>query len=90
VAIDTLPVSPTVATLPVDLRRALAFAGGDDYELLFAAPPQQAARLTHLAAQVGVKITRIGHITDDNALVLRDAKGVVIANDYRGFDHFSE
>jgi thiamine-monophosphate kinase len=90
VAIDTLPVSPTVATLPVDLRRALAFAGGDDYELLFAAPPNQAARLAHLAAQVGVKITRIGRITDGTALVLRDAKGVAIANDYRGFDHFSE
>ena len=89
VAIDTLPVSSTVATLPVDLRRALAFAGGDDYELLFAAPPNQAARLAHLAAQVGVKITRIGRITDGTALVLRDAKGVAIANDYRGFDHFS-
>ena len=89
VAIDTLPVSSTVATLPVDLRRALAFAGGDDYELLFAAPPNQAAQLAHLAAQVGVKITRIGRITDGTALVLRDAKGVAIANDYRGFDHFS-
>ena len=89
VAIDSLPVSPMVATLPVDLRRALAFAGGDDYELLFAAPPNQAARLAHLAAQVGVKITRIGRITDGTALVLRDAKGVAIANDYRGFDHFS-
>jgi len=45
--------------------------------------------LAHLAAQVGVKITRIGRITGGTALVLRDAKGVAIANDYRGFDHFS-
>ena len=89
VAIDTLPVSSTVATLPVDLRRALAFAGGDDYELLFTAPPTEAASLGHLAAQVGVKITRIGRITDGAALVLRDAKGLAIPNDYRGFDHFS-
>ena len=89
VVIDALPMSPPVATLPVDLRRTLAFAGGDDYELLFTAPPRQAVRLAHLAEQVGVKITRIGRITDGTALVLRDAEGVAIPNDYRGYDHFS-
>lgn len=89
VAIDTLPMSTTVATLPVDLRRALTFAGGDDYELLFTAPASQRAQVADLATQIGVKITRVGRITTGSALILRDANGASIPNGYRGFDHFS-
>lgn len=45
------------------LRRAAVFGGGDDYEVLFAAPPQAATRIASLARDCEVPITPIGRLT---------------------------
>ena len=48
-----------------------AVAGGDDYELLFAAPRRARGRLATVARQArGVAITRIGRLTGDPAIVM--------------------
>jgi thiamine-monophosphate kinase len=48
-----------------------AMAGGEDYELLLAAPTRARRALLAVARAAGVPMTRIGHMTADPALVLR-------------------
>jgi thiamine-monophosphate kinase len=75
-----LPLHPDVAAEPDPLRCALA--GGDDYELLFTAPP--GAAIEALAQAYGVQAHRIGAITRDGiALVGADWPAPAFA-------HFSE
>lgn len=71
------------------LERDCVLSGGDDYELLFTAPPAERDTLEALAAELRLKLTRIGAIEPGNAqLRVLDASGKPIA--YRGaFDHFS-
>ncbi len=51
----------------------LALHGGDDYELLFAVPPRLAHRIP--ARFRGLRLTRIGEITKQLAIVLQDEQG---------------
>ena len=88
IQVDALPVSAAVRDLPIEVRRQFAFAGGDDYELLFTAPPTAAPHLQALCPKLGVKITRIGQILADTTLTLLDANGQSVTHSYRGFDHF--
>ncbi len=46
----------------------LALTGGDDYELLFAVPPQRERRLRRLAGSFGCIVTRFGTVTADRRL----------------------
>ncbi|WP_148219368.1 thiamine-phosphate kinase [Azospirillum sp. B510] len=71
-------------------RLALAITGGDDYELLFTAPPALRADLAALAADCGVAITEIGALqpgTPGQVTVL-DAAGAPLPLARRGWDHF--
>jgi len=63
-------------------------AGGDDYELLFAAAPARRAALAALAESCGVPITRIGRARAQPGLVLRDAEGAEVALEATGWSHF--
>lgn len=61
---SALPLS-AAARVRVDAEPALlhdALTGGDDYELLFAAPPGARSSLIEAASEAGVMITRIGSI----------------------------
>lgn len=69
------------------MTRAI-LAGGDDYELCFTAGPGQRAAIAMLAASLDIPLTRIGRITEGDAVVLRDEKGQPIALLDKGFDHF--
>lgn len=64
-------------------------SGGDDYELVFTAPPalQQAVETAALTA--GTRVTCIGRVTEDRQMLLMDANGNVVPHDYRSFDHFA-
>ncbi|MBC8056235.1 MAG: thiamine-phosphate kinase, partial [Rhizobiales bacterium] len=42
---DALPRSEVMRSLPEALQRTCTLAGGDDYELVFTAPPERAARV---------------------------------------------
>jgi thiamine-monophosphate kinase len=85
-----LPIDPGAAAWfqargndPVDQ----ALAGGDDYELLFALPQKTARRIRSVeSAARGVRLTRIGELTRDPALlVLRDGSPEPLPY---GFTHF--
>jgi thiamine-monophosphate kinase len=72
----------------LEFGREMAAAGGDDYELLFTAPVTERDALAQAAAHCATPITRIGQITAQRGLVLRDAAGCVVANTFASFDHF--
>jgi thiamine-monophosphate kinase len=71
--------------------RALAYAltGGDDYELVFTAPPHQREAVAQAAAHAGVNVTRIGQIDAAPGLRLLDALGREQPLPGRAFDHFA-
>ncbi len=65
IAAAAVPLSEAArAALALDARRrATVLGGGDDYEILFTAPPDSAARVAALARASGVAITAIGHVS---------------------------
>lgn len=72
VVLDRVPVAIGVTRVSDD-PEALALGGGEDYELLFAAPDPAAVEAAFAACGLGVPL-RIGHCTDDPAeRRLRDA-----------------
>jgi thiamine-monophosphate kinase len=86
VASRELPLSAGLCSVATrEARLGFALAGGDDYELLFAADPADRARLAALDA--GVVLKRIGTIAE--------AEGVRVDGDPvgrdagHGFDHFA-
>jgi thiamine-monophosphate kinase len=88
VEVDALPRSAVLATLPLAQQREFTLAGGDDYELVFSAPPERAAQVADAARRAGVPVTRIGRIESDAGLRLVDAAGGTVANTVGSFDHF--
>jgi thiamine-monophosphate kinase len=86
----TLPLSPAarraIAGEP-DLPAHLA-TGGDDYELLFAAPPEASAAIEHLAVELALPITAIGAIDGGEGVRLLDASGNAIPVAAAGYRHF--
>lgn len=83
-----LPIDPALAGLPRAERLGLALGGGDDYELLFAAPA--AARESVIAAGTGVGLTlsRIGRVDPRPGLRLHDSTTGTTELHARSFDHF--
>lgn len=63
-------------------------AGGDDYELIFTAAPEDRERVCQAAEQSGVPVARIGKMTDSGRLNILDAEGGVLELTSLGFDHF--
>ncbi|MCB1963227.1 MAG: thiamine-phosphate kinase, partial [Rhodocyclaceae bacterium] len=65
-------------------------SGGDDYELLFAAPPAQHAAVRAIGARLGLPLHCIGRLTPPDAgLTLIDANGRSTPLARHGFDHFA-
>ena len=85
---DALPRSAVLRTLPAALQREFTLAGGDDYELVFSAPPSSAAAVAEAAGAAGVQVTRIGRLDAEPGLRLVDANGAAVANGFGSFDHF--
>ena len=72
-----------------DLALRCLLAGGDDYELCFTANPSSRAAIAALARELALPLTRIGTITADRALVVRDEQGKPLPSLPRAFDHFA-
>ena len=79
----------TTHSLSVQMCREMTAAGGDDYELVFTAPPSARNAVAQAAASATTPAKRIGRITAERALVLRDADGALVANTFASFDHFA-
>jgi len=84
-----LPLSPPAAAAlaagRVGPERILA--GGDDYELLFAADPADAEQIRAAGAACGVAVTRIGCFKSGDGVVVRDASGAVMPLPRGGWSH---
>ncbi|MEO6407367.1 MAG: thiamine-phosphate kinase [Burkholderiaceae bacterium] len=88
VEVDAVPRSAVLRGQPLDWQRVCTLAGGDDYELLFTAPPARAAQVVAAGAVGGCAVTRIGRIEGEPGLRLIDANGVAVADTFIAFDHF--
>ena len=64
-------------------------AGGDDYELVFTAPPAQRSVLAALSDTLELPLTRIATIEATPGMRLVDARGHAVAPDFASFDHFA-
>ena len=84
-----VPVDPALAALPEPERRALALGGGDDYELLFTAPDSARAAIEALQSSGALRLTRIGRMSGQSGVRVRDAQGRVVDTGRGGFDHFA-
>ncbi|HUY01964.1 MAG TPA: thiamine-phosphate kinase [Rhodocyclaceae bacterium] len=89
VHLDRLPGAALGACPDQVLARDCLLAGGDDYELLFAAAPGHHAEIAALAGELGLALTCIGSIVPGNSLTLQDVGGRAVAVPHRGFDHFA-
>ncbi|WP_338818562.1 thiamine-phosphate kinase [Acidovorax temperans] len=71
------------------LLQQCTLAGGDDYELLFTAPPQHCAAVAAAAAQSQTAVTCIGQVQAEPGLRLVDAQGQPMEHRFASFDHFA-
>jgi thiamine-monophosphate kinase len=88
VNVDTLPMSEVLAAMARPLQIECLVAGGDDYELLFSAPPRQREAVLAAAACAEVAVTRIGRIEAAPGLRWVDREGHAVPLKWAAFDHF--
>lgn len=86
---DALPRSAVLAAQPPALQHLCTLSGGDDYELLFAAPPARRDAVLAAARGAGVPVTRIGTVEAGDALRIVDGRGAPVQGRWAGFDHFA-
>ena len=94
VDVDAVPRSSAVRKLSQNDQRQCTLAGGDDYELIFTAPPSARDAVADAGGTAGVAVTRIGticaprHATDEPAIAWHDASHARLSLTLHGFDHF--
>lgn len=91
----SVPLSPAarVAISGDPGRLATALTGGDDYEVLFTAPPAAATRIAELSQSFGTPITPIGRTTtlkdgDQPHVMVLDSLGRALSFASEGWTHF--
>lgn len=85
---DALPMAgPLAACADAALARRKVLAGGDDYELIFAAPATARGSLAELSAHLALPLHRIGVCEATPGLRLASASGCTEISP-QGFDHF--
>ncbi|WP_419896611.1 thiamine-phosphate kinase [Roseomonas sp. USHLN139] len=86
-----VPLSvPAAALVAADATlRPKLLTGGDDYELLFAAPPEAGPAIEARAREAGVAVTRIGRFAaGEPAVAVVDEAGVALPAGPGGWSHF--
>lgn len=86
---DSAAISEAMQSIPFNKRLEFALAGGDDYELLFTAPPDQADAVLDAAEACGVSVTCMGRITPVAGVQVLDLQGVPLSRRFASFDHFA-
>jgi thiamine-monophosphate kinase len=67
----------------------MALSGGEDYELLFTAPPNMRKKISSLASSLKIPITRVGEILPEKeGFCLLRTGGEEVYSNRLGFDHF--
>lgn len=67
---------------------ATILTGGDDYELLFAAPADAAGAVAGLSRQIGLAASRIGHFETGEGVTVVGHDGNPLPLPRQGFQHF--
>jgi thiamine-monophosphate kinase len=78
----------SVDSIDFERQLALTLSGGDDYELVFTAAPQQREAVLAASQASKTRVTRIGKITASAVVLLLDAQGSELPNTFPSFDHF--
>lgn len=89
VVCDALPVSPALAALGPAQRRLCQLAGGDDYELLFSAPPAARTAVLAAARASDTPVARIGRLDPTPGMRWLDVQGQPVTVPNASFDHFA-
>ena len=90
ISLPQLPLSPAAQQLAAadpDLPARFATAG-DDYELLFTAPPNAADQIRQLSQELGLPITAIGRVEKRAGVRLVDGAGKEVSLVETGYRHF--
>lgn len=74
---------------PEALALTCVLSGGDDYELVFAAPASARQAVLEASNRSATPVTRIGHIISDRQVHVLDSQGQAIDHGLRSFDHFA-
>lgn len=82
-----VPVDPLLEGQPEAETRERVLSGGEDYELLFALPPNEPLEL--LALSVRTSLTVIGEFTTGREVEVVDAQGARLDVARAGHDHFA-
>jgi thiamine-monophosphate kinase len=93
IELTQLPRSAALSAQPEALQQLCLLSGGDDYELLFSAAPEDRERVMRAGETAGTAVTRIGRIEAATAgqprVRVLDGSGVPLATTpWRSFDHF--
>ena len=81
-------VAAAATGLGAGVLRTCALSGGDDYELVFTAPPSARAAVGQAGQESATRVTRIGRVEAETGLRIVDASGSPVAQRFGSFDHF--
>jgi thiamine-monophosphate kinase len=94
IELSRLPCHPALKALLNGAERPLALhcllAGGDDYELCFATPPDARDTLIALSHELALPLTRIGVITATPGLAVLDEQHRPLPTLPTAYDHFEQ
>lgn len=82
-----VPLSAAAASMQ-DLTTVLT--GGDDYELLFTAPPEATAPLNALSGALGLRLSAVGRIIAGDGVTVLGVDGRALALGAGGYRHFGD
>lgn len=88
--LDALPLSQAAqAAVDADKSRlASVLGGGDDYEIVFTAPPACSERIRALGRETDIAVTTIGYVGAGQGVRVVDARGGVVVVPRTGWRHF--
>ena len=95
ILIDQVPGSKILNSQSIELQRLCKLTGGDDYELCFTAAKEKSSQIEALSSRLGLKLTKIGSITERTEKLIRliDGQGQELSSSLseqylKSFDHF--
>lgn len=89
--LNTIPISPACRSYALDIGVSpiqLALTGGEDYELLFTAPPHNGDTIDRQARIKGYRVTRIGTIRPQRCGIRMTSDGRTLPMPATSYEHF--
>ena len=86
---SSIPISSSLSRVYTE-KEALEFAlnGGDDYELMYTVPQDALTEAHAMAARVGIKLTKIGTVTEGSHVRCLSGENQDIILKTKGYKHF--